>query len=295
MIFDKCAILGWPLKPGDAQPFANTCIEYETKYVGRVKITIPAYNELIDPNFPDSIRYLIAGLCKNRTIENKEPITIDSNFLKNGYKGLNLPLDFEEKAYKFLKYLYSNGGKENHDFQLNSTSDFPLAYAEPYEFKRIFDYLDEEHFITIRKVHLLSSTSKQYAGVKLTRYGREEAEKALPKMPLFGLIIQEITTGDFETDEKINHARQLFFDEPATIDKMRSACEALSYILEPLRKDLEAFFKIKDVSDYFQIVNTFDIRHNKDHTKDLVHPEQLEWVFYTLLNTINTYIKLKLK
>ena len=74
---------------------------------------------------------------------------------------------------------------------------------------------------------------------------------------------------------------------------MRSACETLSYILEPLREDLKNYFSQKDVSDFFQIVNTFDIRHNKYMTKNIVHIEQLEWVFYTLLNSINTFVKLK--
>ena len=77
------------------------------------------------------------------------------------------------------------------------------------------------------------------------------------------------------------------------MDKMRSACEVLSYILEPLRKDLEKYFKQKDISDFFQLVNNFDIRHNKESTKDIIHEEQLEWVYYSLLNTINTYTKLQ--
>ena len=77
------------------------------------------------------------------------------------------------------------------------------------------------------------------------------------------------------------------------MDRMRSACETLSYVLERLRTELEAYFSTKDIADFFQLVNRFDIRHNKETTKALQHPEQLEWVFYTLLNTINTYIKIK--
>ena len=112
-------------------------------------------------------------------------------------------------------------------------------------------------------------------------------------MPLFGLVSQVISTGNSEVDEKINHARELFFDNAQSLDKMRSACEALCFILEPLREDLKNYFNQKDVSDFFQIVNTFDIRHNKETTKNIVHEEQLEWLFYSLLNTINTYVKLK--
>ena len=292
MTFDRCAISGYSLKDGELKPFTSMAVEYETDIVGKVKIAMSAYSELLNGDFE---RYLIGGICKHRTLENKEPVLIDSNFIRGGYKTLNPPIDFEEKAYHFLKYIYSNGGRENHDFAFNSTIHFPLAYADPQEFVRIIEYLEDEYFITIRKKHRLGGqpTSYAYMGVKLTRQGKDEAEKALPKLPLFGLVSQEISTGNLEIDEKINHARKLFFDAPITIDKMRSACETLSYILEPLRKDLEEFFKGKDVSDFFQIVNNFDIRHNKEHTKDLVHPEQLEWVFYSLVNTINTFTKLK--
>lgn len=79
------------------------------------------------------------------------------------------------------------------------------------------------------------------------------------------------------------------------MDDKRSACETLSFVLEPLRKDLTSFFSTGDVSDFFLLVNRFDIRHNKTSTTSLVHEEQLEWVFYTLLNTITTYTKLKRK
>jgi hypothetical protein len=79
------------------------------------------------------------------------------------------------------------------------------------------------------------------------------------------------------------------------MDDKRSACETLSYVLEPLRKELEAFFSTSDVSDFFQLVNRFDVRHNKSSTINLVHEEQLEWVFYTLLNSISTFTKLKRK
>jgi hypothetical protein len=107
------------------------------------------------------------------------------------------------------------------------------------------------------------------------------------------LVDQAISTGDYETDERINHAKDLFFREPQSIDRMRSACEVLSFVLEPLREDLKQYFQKGDVSNFFNIVNNFDIRHNKEQTKAIVHPEQLEWVFYSLLNTITAYTKLK--
>lgn len=292
MTFDRCALIGYPLKDGELKPILGTTIEYETEYVGKVKVTLPAYQELLNGEFE---RFLIAGICMDRTLRNEEPILLDSSFIRDGYKKLNPPTEFDEKCNHFLKYLYKHGGKENKEFELNSTKHFPLAFTNPEEFTRIVDQLKTDYFITIRKAHQMArgKESQIYMGVKMTNSGKDEARKSLPQMPMFGLVSQEITTGDNAIDEKINHARELFFDEPQTADKMRSACETLSYVLEPLREDLKTYFSQKDVSDFFQIVNTFDIRHNKDTTKSIVHEEQLEWIFYSLLNTINTYVKLK--
>ena len=295
MEITKCAIIGYKLKPNELKPTIDTTIRYETEYVGRVEITIPAYQQLLLGDY--KIRYIIAGICKNRTLQNENPLLIDSNLLEGGYQKLSYPTEFEEKCYHLLKVLYQMGGKENKQFELNTTKDFPLLYSSPEEFGRIIDQLETDNKITIVKTHDLGGNGnrKLYIGVKLTRSGKENATKALPKMPLLGLVSQEITTGNIEVDEKINHARVLFFSDPPSMDKMRSACETLCFVLEPLREDLKSYFTQKDVSDFFQIVNSFDIRHNKDATKNLIHPEQLEWVFYTLLNTINTYVKLKNK
>jgi hypothetical protein len=174
----------YTLKEGELKPVLGLAIEYETEFVGKVKISMPAYSELLNGDFN---RYLIAGICKHRTLENKEPVLIDSNFIREGYKALNPPTDFEEKAYQFLKYIYSYGGRENHEFEFNSTRDFPLAYSDQQEFDRIMDYLEIEYFISVRKKHRLGGQTPKYVymGVKLTRQGKEEAEKAIPKMPLF--------------------------------------------------------------------------------------------------------------
>lgn len=292
MEFINCALIGYELKHGEMKPVTGMTLEYETEFVGKVLITLTAYDALLKGEYE---RYLIAGICKNRTIQSEPPILIDTNFINNDYKNYNPPIEFDEKCDRFLKYIYEFGGKENKEFEFNSTKDFPIAYCDSEEFVRIVDQLKSERFITIRTEHKMGrfGAAKIFMGVKMTSFGKEQVKKSLPKIPLIGLVNQEISTGDNTIDEKINHAKKLFFDSPQTIDKMRSACETLSYVLEPLRETLKDAFSLKDVSDFFQLVNTFDIRHNKETTKKLIYEEQLEWVFYSLLNTINTYTKLK--
>ena len=296
MHLDRCLLTEYPLDPGASLPTSGMNYYYETKYVGKVWVTDTASTELQNLSSKDPRRFIIAGICKFRTLNNEEPIRIDSAFVNGGYKNEKYPVSFEEKAYHFIKYMFTHGGKEGHDFEFNSTKDFALAYASQEEFTRIIEYLEDEGQITIRKKHQLTSEPHYlFMGVRLTRQGKDEAEKALPKIPMIGLANQEITTGDDEIDKTINHAKRLFYEQPQSMDNMRSACESLSYVLEPLRSQCERIFGNPDTNSFFSIVNNFDIRHNKNSTKEIEFPEQLEWVFYSLHNTINTYTKLKAK
>lgn len=76
-------------------------------------------------------------------------------------------------------------------------------------------------------------------------------------------------------------------------EQLRSACITLAAVLERYRGDLSFAFGKKDTDAFFALVNEFDIRHNHTRVKQIEHPEQLEWVYYTLLNSISTYCKLK--
>lgn len=285
-------LIGREVKSGDVQPIVDTTLDYFEPTVGRIRVTMVAYNELLAGDFE---RYLLAGISRNAFENKEEPPLMDSSFIREGYKRHNPPVDFKEKAQHLLHYLYDHGGRENHKFELNSTRDFPIAFAEPDEFVRLVDHLKKQHWIQIGTIHPIGRTQRLYLNLELTTRGVKEVEKTLPQIPMIGLVDERITTGNVEIDEKINHAKNLFFKDGSTMDDKRSACETLSYVLEPLRNDLAAFFSTNDVSDFFQLVNRFDIRHNKASTISLVHEEQLEWVFYTLLNSINAFTKLKKK
>ena len=274
MNFDRDALTGYTLREDELKPILSSAIEYETSYVGHVKIAISAYTELLNNDF-DPERFIVAGICKHRTLEKKEPILVDSNFIRGGYKSLNPPIDFAEKAYLFLKYIYSNGGRENHDFEFNSTIHFPLAYASPDEFDRILDHLDTEYYISIRKkLPFGGNKHYQYIGVKLTRAGKEEAEKALPKLPMFGLVSQEITTGDDEIDEKINHARQLFFDEPRFVSKLNSKKHLVPFtngVFDLLTKE----FRVSKKEDYILLTTDYNFDSEKNNPNVHLFLEQI--------------------
>lgn len=287
----NCLLTGYNLDtPISLELNDKSDIEYYHIAVGNVRIDLPTVFEFINKgkfNHP-----ILAGVCRNACENREQPPLITQNFIQNEVKNISIPKSFEEKARHLLQNLYKNGGREFKPFTFVSTRDYPLCYSEDQdEFKRIMGYLNHDYIFWDTEQDVRGGI-KFFKGVRLSKKGIKEVEKDLPKIPLIGLVYQEITTGNLDVDTNINHAKTLFFQEPQTVERMRSACEALSFVLEPLRKDVKKYFS-NDTETFFHLVNEFDIRHNKGHTKNLEHPEQLEWIFYSLLNTINTYTKMK--
>ena len=294
MIFNKCVLTGDQL---EEDFFIDQTIGLNFTYtyppVGKVIIAIPTLLNFINSG---QFRHpILSGICRNAFEQNIEPPIITQDFINNGLKNISYPKSFKEKWIFFLKILYDKGGNEFKSFNV-STIGYPICYADDEdEFLRIIEYLKDKNYIKWIYSERISKGRKKYENVQLTDDGIDQIEKDLPNIPLIGLLSQSISTGYKEIDEKINYAKDLFFKEPQTINKMRSACETLSYVLEPLRENLKNYFNSKDSEDFFNIVNNFDIRHNKEKTKNIQHPEQLEWIYYSLLNTITIYTKLKLR
>jgi len=289
-----CPLTGIRLNDQEAKIHKNSALTftYEFLPIGKAIIAMPTYMTFLNQrqfNHPD-----LAGICRNAFEDGIEPPMIDTGFLVNGIKNISIPKNIREKGNHLLKYMYKRGGRDFAEFNFQSVKDYPLVYADDAaEFNKIIENLNKRLLIRIGDTLGMAEHLVHYRDVTLSELGIAEIEKELPKIPMISLVNQEIETGDFEVDKIINYAKKLFFEEPQTMEKMRSACENLIYVLEPLRKQCEIFFGKNDTGDFFKIVNEFDIRHNKHTTKQIQYPEQLEWIFYSLLNTINTFIKLK--
>ena len=290
----NCILTGYNLNsPIQLESVLEPYISYEHIAVGKAKIELPVLLDLMNTN--QYKNPILAGICRNASENEQEPPIITTDFIQTEIENISFPKSFEEKWRYLLKYMYDKGGKDFKPIDFTSTKDYPVCFAESQEeFQQIIEALEEKKLLRWSDRRPARTGIVIYKNTYLTDpKGIDEVEKGLPKMPLVGLVNQEITTGDSKIDDNINHARKLFFQEPQDMGRMRSACETLCFVLEPLRKDLHNCFKSKDIEDFFQIVNKFDIRHNKEHTKNIEHSEQLEWIFYSLLNTINTYTKLK--
>jgi len=237
--------------------------------------------------------YIYQGIIRHHYERYKKPLHVTRNLIDIGYMNFDYPKNFNQKVYYFLRYLYHNGGAEYKTFRL-SCNDYPILFADNYgEFQRIIEFIKDKGFIEYKiNPIIVANGTMVLVEFRLSIQGMEEIKKELPVMPLWDLIKQDVFTGDTSIDEKISHAKKLFFRKESTFDDKRSACETLSYILEPLREKLKTYFTKADTSDFFNLVNNFDIRHNKERTKQIERIEQLEWIYYSLLNTIIQYFKL---
>jgi len=263
---------------------------YRVKTIGEVTLTRVSWIILEENSFPQ--KHIIAGLCRNHFEKFKVGFKVLSNFINEGYKSQEFPKTFEEKWHHLLEFIFVNGGNESKKFNFNSINDYTITYSHnPEEFVQILDYLKITGFLWFNSMLSPETDNVLFSEVKLTFEGMEQAKLSLPIDPMVRLTREGFDLGDKSTNQRVNHAIKLFH-YGSNIENMRSACETLSFVLEPLRSELKEKFS-GDTEEFFNIVNNFNIRHNKDRTKRIEHMAQLEWVFYGLLNTIRTYYKIK--
>src|SRR4051812_7254142 len=77
-------------------PLATEKFSYEFRPVGKVEISIPMLNSLLQLN--DFKHPILAGICRNSFINKVEPPIIDLNYFNDGYKNYNYPKLFKEKV-----------------------------------------------------------------------------------------------------------------------------------------------------------------------------------------------------
>lgn len=275
-------------------------IQYRFAPIGEAHIGLPTWLELTNGVLTGlgKPHFALAGLCREAAERGQTPPTLTADLLRQ--PPTDLPYTFEERADRLLQVLYEAGGQEHKPRNLEIHRDFPLAYAEGHaEFQRLVERLVSDGLLAFDKPNdqpneWVDGIRTDYFGVLPTPLGRRRIEQRGHQTVLPELVRQVPPTFDVQVSVKIQHAKTLFFKENATSEEMRSACVALCNVLEPLRADAKQVpfpqFS-KDVEAFFMLVNQFEIRHNKEQTKRIEFPEQFEYVFYGLLNLINTYYK----
>ncbi|MDP7453955.1 MAG: hypothetical protein QF809_00225 [Candidatus Peribacteraceae bacterium] len=115
-----------------------------------------------------------------------------------------------------------------------------------------------------------------------------------PEKGLENLVDESMPATDIPSlDEKLDHAEKLFFGRNATDEDKRTAIKSIGDLFEHARNDLAKNKQLSgDEEDIFNILNNFGIRHHREGQKEISEP-YLTWVYYALLNTLKTFLKLK--
>lgn len=287
-----CVLTGYGAKEFNYVNPPSSVLTYWNEAVGRVVIGEIYYQTLV--NLAQTKNPVLAGWCRELHENGEEPVILTKEVAEEFLESNRYPRTLKEKAERLIRHLYKAGGKEGRAFELQNGADYPLCYAESArDFEDVITYLNEGGSLSMT-VKPLGGRVKLFKG-RLDPDVRDTLEEEEAQGPMAGLVNQEIRTGDDSVDRRIDHARKLFLEQPQTKERMRSAVVELAMILEPLRTKLEGTFGKKDTDVFFGLVNQFDIRHNKKEILRIEHEEQLEWLFFTLLNTLNTYAKLQRK
>ncbi|WP_158860998.1 hypothetical protein [Lunatibacter salilacus] len=249
MNFETCPITGIKIKSQDFQtniPIENS-YTYRVPTIGEVTLSHQAWLILEQNSFQQ--KPILAGYCRNIFDRKGKGPKIQTEFINEGYKSVEVPFSFEEKCRHLLEYLYEAGGKESKTFNLNSLVDYTITYSpNPDEFNRIIEHLKLLKYITYKSKDDAYLPKVIFFQIALTIDGFEQAKKSLPTDPMIRLIREDFGFGDEDTNEKVNHAIKLFHTD-SSMDNKRSACETLSFILEPLRNELKVTFS-GDTEDF---------------------------------------------
>jgi len=241
-----------------------------------------------------SKRPLLAGYCRNEFEAGHKPVVFNEFSVLDIESTLKYPKTIKEKANHLLRHCYEHGGQEGQRFKLQNGVDYPLCYCSGLkDFDAVIDNLVDRDLIDCTKTVL--SGYHNHFNFRLKSGALDALENHLAQGPMLGLTSQSIVLSEPEWNTRVGHAVDLFDEQPRTKERMRSAVLELCAVLEPVRAELEGNFGKKDTNTFFQLVNEFDIRHNKNEIGKIEHEEQLEWLYYAFLNTLNTYAKLERK
>lgn len=270
----------------------SSLLSYQNAAVGKVLIGALYYQMLINMG---QRRPILAGYCRHEHIAGREPMVLVHGPAEELERTLKCPKTLREKEEYLLRYLYDNGGSQGKWFDLQSQRDYPLCFSSgPEEFEAVMANLNDREKLECRATRLAGRSNSNFR-LRLRANALDDLEAHLAHGPLLGMTSQVIVTSNPEWNTRISHAIDLFDVQPRTKERMRSAVNELSAVLEPLRSKLEGSFGRKDTNTFFQLVNDFDVRHNKTETNRIEYEEQLEWLYYCFLNTLNTYSKLDRK
>lgn len=131
-------------------------------------------------------------------------------------------------------------------------------------------------------------------GYELTEEGyiRELINNGLEEL----IDSKQVSTTNATIEETVQTAKKKFLHHKADETDKRSAILEIGRELENLKKTKQLDLNNKDESELFQILNNFNLRHNRpdqlsNYDKEVFYP----WIFYNLLAALDASLKLQKK
>ncbi|QGQ47254.1 hypothetical protein [Metabacillus sediminilitoris] len=131
-------------------------------------------------------------------------------------------------------------------------------------------------------------------GYELTEEGyiRELVDNGLEEL----LDSKQEFINDDVSEDTVQVAKKKFFHHKADETDKRSAILEIGGVLEKLQKTKKLSLNNKDENDLFNVLNGFNLRHNRpdqkpNYDKDIFYP----WIFYNLLSGLDASLKLQKK
>lgn len=107
-----------------------------------------------------------------------------------------------------------------------------------------------------------------------------------PTDPRSELVDRALASQDPKDGDRVVHAVSRFRARAATRQDKRDALKALGDILESRREVVRTSLGSKDEGALFTILNQFDVRHHNSAQHSDYGEDFLDWVFWTLLATV---------
>lgn len=194
----------------------------------------------------------------------------------------------EEEVFDLIEFFYD---------QLEEYESPPSYYRNGQQVpNRLIDdsVLTKEFLQGVYRVKINNIISKYGLGYELTTEGyiRDLISNGLEIL----VDSEQGVIEDEDSRKKIKDAKNLFLSHKSDDVKKWAAITLLGGVLEKRQKTGKLNLYKKDENELFEVLNRFNIRHNRpdqisDYDKEVFYP----WIFYNLLSALDASLKIQKK
>lgn len=194
----------------------------------------------------------------------------------------------EEEVFDLIELFYDQLEEyESPRHYYSSGQQVPSIFIDEDEFSK--DFLKLVYRIKINKI-----ISNYGSGYELTTEGyvRDLISNGLELL----VDSEQGVIADEDSTKKIKDAKNLFHSHKSDDVEKWAAITLLGGVLEQIQKTSKLNLYKKDENELFEVLNRFNIRHNRpdqmsNYDKEIFYP----WIFYNLLSALDASLKIQKK